>query len=291
MGKNKHKTKGPRGPAPPGNSFSEGAGSRQKTPGNFSTAELLALTYGNRPAAPQTSGLLADYVGDTLLLVGEGDFSFAAAVLQAFSSPTFRPPGRAAPRLIATTLDSLAEATAKYGGGVTKRVSALQKAGHVVICECDATELSSRPELEAVSGSMAIVFNFPHVSGASSQTEDIRHNRELLRAFFREARALLGKDGRETGRVVVALRNTPFYESWDLVGLANRAKLVLAKPREQFQGDSWLTLGYSPVRTNPAVREAPSLQDAHNYVFRLAREGELPESEDSAEKGKGTESP
>lgn len=282
MGKNKPNKKppAPRQAHRAGNSFSEGASSRSRTVASgLSTPDLLALTYVNSPQKKHaSSSLLVDYASTNLLLVGEGDFSFAKALVAAFASPSFKPPGTTSnslqvPKICATSLDTLAQCGEKYGGKVSKTVLALTNKGHRVLHGVDATKLSSRTDLGEKFE--RIVFNFPHISGASSQAEDAKQNQRLLLKFFKESKAV----SKNNGRVIVSLRSTPFYDSWDIESLANKAGWVLAKPKQPFPGDIWLTLGYAPVRTNPAVREAPSLEGAFNHVFRLARPGEIPDAD------------
>jgi hypothetical protein len=281
MGKNRDKQKSKSGKhnapaARPGNSFSEAFSSRSHVPGGMSRSELLALTFANSPShRNQTSSLLADYVADHILLIGEGDFSFSKAFLKAWESPSFRPPNATKkPKLTATSLDTLAQASQKYGGAVNKTVSGLKGSGNTVLHGVDATSLSKNPDL--VPGQYdRIVFNFPHKSGAKTQAEDVKENRKLLSAFFKEARAFVPDPAISVGKVLISLRTTSFYESWEVAELANKAGWVLDKPRSEFQADLWITLGYSPVRTHPAFREAPSVEGACNYVFRRAMEGEL----------------
>ena len=171
---------------------------------------------------------------------------------------------------------------------MSKTVSALRGSGNIVLHDVDATALSKNSDL--VPGQYdRIVFNFPHKSGAKTQAEDVTENRRMLSAFFKEAKDFVPDLAISVGKIIVSLRTTSFYESWELVELANKADWVLDKPRSEFQGDLWLTLGYSPVRTNPAMREAPSVEGACNYVFRRAEEGELAEGTADDEEGEDGE--
>lgn len=271
MGRNrtknaKHGNKAHRPSAPSQNAFSEGAASRKGNAGGLSTAELLAITYAHTPRG-QTSDLLSHYTG-RILLVGEGDFSFSAALLAAYKSAMYRPTGKPDPKILATSLDTREELATKYGGRVNTVLAGLVKGGHTVLHGVDAARLSEHPELSGQSFD-CIVFNFPHISGAKNQKEDVKRNRKLLRAFFGHALRMLT----DRGRIIVALRSTPFYDSWRIEKLA--APVLVLDAKEKFPGDIWLTLNYAPVRTNPAMREAPSLDQAFNYVFRAAKPGEV----------------
>ena len=89
-----------------------------------------------------------------------------------------------------------------------------------------------------------IVFNFPHLGGAL--LEDVAKNQvnlyalfqcfcslklwlicwqEMLRSFFASASRAL----KSTGEIHVALRNTPFYESWNIHQLAGSQRVHLQR--------------------------------------------------------------
>ncbi|KAI9343730.1 hypothetical protein DFJ73DRAFT_797233 [Zopfochytrium polystomum] len=226
----------------------------------------------------------------SILLVGEGDFSFAAALVTSLLGLNHRDPEPPAPptrlNIIATSLDRRSDLSFKYGkAGVARRL--LDLATRVTLRHgVDATTMASADPVVAANAPYdRIVFNFPHVGG--STPSDVAENQRVLRRFFRQCRRLVvarpdkDKDddddderpGRPhpylSGQVHVALRQTPFYRAFDLDAQAAAAGFRLAVPPAPFAADDWMALGFRPQRTHPAVREAPSIDGALLYVFEL----------------------
>jgi len=110
-----------------------------------------------------------------------------------------------------------------------------------------------------------IVFNFPHIGG--SQTEDVQANQTLLSEFFRSCQNFFKHIGIKDGEIHVTLRQTPFYDSWQIVELANKAGCTL-KTKVPFVCVDFNS--YSPQRTTPSVIRAqpPSTENAFTYVFQ-----------------------
>jgi 25S rRNA (uracil2634-N3)-methyltransferase len=75
----------------------------------------------------------------------------------------------------------------------------------------DATHLEKESWLNGALPFQAIVFNFPHLGGATE--EDVANNQKLLRDFFFSARKFLHPT---RGQVLVSLRNTLFYNRWNI---------------------------------------------------------------------------
>ncbi|KAI9008116.1 hypothetical protein BC832DRAFT_516855, partial [Gaertneriomyces semiglobifer] len=186
--------------------------------------------------------------GQRILLVGEGDFTFARALAVTFKD---------ASTIVATALDSLSELTAKYPA-ISATLGEFKSYGGTILYRVDAQQLSSNAALEKwrQGGDFdRVVFNFPHMGG--SQKEDIRSNQKLLGRFFKESLMLI-KSG---GEVHVTLRDTPFYRQWDIETIARKAGLRMTE-RTSFEAETFGALGYAPQRTNPAFREAPTSDNA-----------------------------
>ncbi|BGP41102.1 hypothetical protein JCM10449v2_005071 [Rhodotorula kratochvilovae] len=163
--------------------------------------------------------------GEKVLLVGEGNFSFAHSLLLPHSSaaaaaastssdaPAPAPVPLITPSLLCcTSFDSLAVATEKYPDLPT-HVDALRSAGATVLFGIDATKLDEHKEVrefaglgkgkgkgsERVLGGIAdgagfdkVVFNFPHIGqGVTDMNRNIRLNQTLLIEFYRSAALLL----------------------------------------------------------------------------------------------------
>lgn len=175
---------------------------------------------------------------------------------------------------MSAAFDTFRQAREKYPTALETNVAVLQRLGCRPLFGVDATRLAADPAaanalLEAQTGEASasarlpvfdrIVFNFPHTGGAT--TADVKRNQSLLRGFLEQASLLLrtrspGPAGHagEEARVLVALRRTPFYESWrcDVQGQACRLDY---RGKNPFVAAHFP--GYAPVRTHPATREAP----------------------------------
>jgi 25S rRNA (uracil2634-N3)-methyltransferase len=110
----------------------------------------------------------------------------------------------------ATCYDSKSELRDKYNMALTN-ADALETAGAKVYYNVDATALEEQPWIHDVERFNNVAFNFPHLGGATEA--DVEKNQQLLRDFFYSTRAFLHPSH---GQVLVALRDTPFYNRWKI---------------------------------------------------------------------------
>ncbi|KAI8921962.1 hypothetical protein DFJ77DRAFT_425625, partial [Powellomyces hirtus] len=171
-----------------------------------------------------------------ILLIGEGDFTFARALAGGIGSGS---------NIVATSYDSLKDAVAKYPI-VPATLKELVATGASILHNVDATRLSTNKPVGANVHSHGkfdrIVFQFPHKGG--SQEEDIAENKEMLGTFFREAAALLTAEG----EIHVTLRDTLFYQRWNIDQVGAQEGFALAS-RVPFESKKFGALGYTPQRT------------------------------------------
>ncbi|KAJ7070668.1 hypothetical protein C8F01DRAFT_1107279 [Mycena amicta] len=189
---------------------------------------------------------------DKILLVGEGNFSFALALVR--SPPPIEPSLQHLPSInvTATAYDTEEECYGKYPEAVDI-VRELREAGAEVLFGVDATQLS---RVSAFKGRTwdKIVWNFPHAGkGIADQDRNILTNQLLVLGFLRSASGFLVKgpipnimaskrrkrsldeddddaaqksDAEETrevserGRILITLRNVVPYTEWDVPRLA-----------------------------------------------------------------------
>ena len=137
-----------------------------------------------------------------ILLVGEGDLSFAAALAALIGGAN----------LTASTLDTADELEAKYPA-VQERLAALRAAGATIAPGVDATSMASHAAIDPPYD--RVVYNFPYAHVTKFAKDHLEQNRLLLRLFFAEAAKLL-KPG---GEVHVRNKLTEPYRSWDLHSL------------------------------------------------------------------------
>ncbi|KAF8537148.1 hypothetical protein BDD12DRAFT_655657, partial [Trichophaea hybrida] len=213
---------------------------------------------------------------DCVLLVGEGDFSFALALKRHLGVRN----------ITATCYDNeqaLAEKYPQVVDNITAFVDtnisarpqdtdkeAEDEAGHdemdetlsdwensisakpgktagefKVLYAIDATKLLKRRIFSKSSRRYdRIAFQFPHMGGITKdQARQIRYNQELLLNFFKNAKPLLTPD---TGTVIVTLFEGLPYELWNIRALAKEAGLFT---KTSFAFDASEYPGYKHSRT------------------------------------------
>lgn len=201
---------------------------------------------------PQIQTLASCARSHRILLIGEGDFSFALGLALSLGGS----------KLTATSFDSFGLLTSKYPD-VKPILSRLKATGASVYHGLDGTQIMEYFEQKDQSVENyfdRIVFNFPHLGGAL--LEDVAKNQEMLRSFFASASRAL----KSTGEIHVALRNTPFYESWNIHQLAGSQRVHLQRVEPFLRSE---IPGYEPRRTHPAMRGAASTDNASRHVFSL----------------------
>uniref|UniRef100_UPI003AAE85CC ferredoxin-fold anticodon-binding domain-containing protein 1 n=1 Tax=Centroberyx gerrardi TaxID=166262 RepID=UPI003AAE85CC len=174
----------------------------------------------------------------TVLFVGEGNFSFSAALSQ-FSSESES-------NVTATCLQSQEQAL-RHESAATN-IQIIRDSGGEVLFEVDSTKLGECASLQDRLFDR-VVFNFPHCGRKSG----VKKNRELLKNFFLSCVQVLAEDG----EVHVALCNgqggTPadhpkreWHNSWQVVAMAAEAHLVLSdvRPFESEKYESYKCTGY-----------------------------------------------
>lgn len=108
-------------------------------------------------------------VHDRILLVGEGDLSFARSVVEHHGCAD----------VLATTLDPVAELLEKYPQAAA-HIQYLEDEGQGVMHEVDATKLAQK-ELRKGQLWDRVVFNFPHVGGRSKDVNrQVRYNQGMF---------------------------------------------------------------------------------------------------------------
>jgi 25S rRNA (uracil2634-N3)-methyltransferase len=222
---------------------------------------------GRRPQIPFSSH-------DKVLLVGEGDFSFALSLAK-HHKPA---------RLTATCYDNEEELKRKYPS-VEETIQALLESVSVdgddgtsedsvpasddfpnedetnsldltsddikgvtktdVIFGVDATKLSTshRKRLRPGGPFTKIVFNFPHVGGLSTDVNrQVRANQQLLVGFFNSANSLLAKNG----QILVTVFEGEPYTLWNVRDLGRHSDLQVV---ESFKFPWQAYPGYKHART------------------------------------------
>ena len=153
---------------------------------------------------------------DCILLIGEGDFSFAKSLVEEHGCYD----------ITATCLDSRPELYEKYTPQAEEHTTFLETEGHTVLYSVDATKLDTHKTLKKSAHFDRIIFNFPHIGGKSKDVNrQVRANQELLVAFFTTSLALLAADG----AIVVTIFEGEPYTLWNLRDLARHAGLAVER--------------------------------------------------------------
>lgn len=203
---------------------------------------------------------------DRVLLVGEGDLSFALALARALGTGA---------NLVATTYDAEAELREMYAPWVARTLRDLRGLGAAALHGVDATRLHEpalRGRLDpAGAGFRLVVWNHPHAGfpaephgpgfeqGAGWQG---RHKR-LVGAFLASAAQVLAPGG----EVHLAHKAGPPFDGWDLPALAGEAGLQLLGS-EPFPQDLFPTY----VNRRGAGKKPAKMFPMHDSVrFRFGR--------------------
>lgn len=191
-----------------------------------------------------------------ILLVGEGDLSFAKSIVEHHGCCD----------VTATCLDTRENLFAKYEPQAEDNVRYLEGEGQCVLYSVDATKLSEDKQLKKMRGDFnTIIFNFPHVGGKSKDVNrQVRFNQELLVEFFKCTPRLLAP----SGTIVVTLFEGEPYTLWNIRDLARHSGLDVQRSFK-FQAEAYP--GYSHSRTLGNIEGGGGWKgedrDARSYVF------------------------
>ncbi|KAJ2008749.1 hypothetical protein GGI04_001023 [Coemansia thaxteri] len=115
---------------------------------------------------------------NTILLIGEGNFSFASSIAKRLGSGV---------NVVATAYDSEQIVAQKYSGDAAKHIAEFESFGGTVLYDIDGTALEGHSELRGKRFTH-IVFNFPHAgAGIKDQVRNIQTNQLLIAGFFSSA--------------------------------------------------------------------------------------------------------
>lgn len=174
----------------------------------------------------------------SILLVGEGNFSFSASASQLYSESETS--------ITATCLQHQEEALRHEGAA--SNIQTIKDPGGTVLFEVDCTKLEQCASLQGRVFDR-VVFNFPHCGRKSG----VKKNRELLKNFFLSCVQVLAEDGEVHVSLCNGQGGTPadqpkreWHNSWQVAAMAAEAHLILSAvhPFESERYQNYKCTGY-----------------------------------------------
>jgi 25S rRNA (uracil2634-N3)-methyltransferase len=247
-------------------SDSKSASKLKRTPQAQNASKTAKKPNKSAQSTPKkTEPTIPFQVEDRVLLVGEGDFSFAKSIVEHHGCCD----------VTATCFDRQEELFEKYKPQAEEHVKYLEEEGQTVHYAIDATKLDKIKALKKRGGGRydVILFNFPHVGGKSKEVNrQVRFNQELLVKFFNAGQELLASDG----TIVVTLFEGEPYTLWNVRDLGRHTGLEV---RRSFKFQAEAYPGYSHARTLGNIEGGGGgwkgeEREARSYVFQ--KRGPLP---------------
>ncbi|XP_011504722.1 PREDICTED: ferredoxin-fold anticodon-binding domain-containing protein 1 homolog [Ceratosolen solmsi marchali] len=187
-----------------------------------------------------------------ILLVGEGNFSFAVTLLK-----------------YNLNIDLTASCFENNINEISKKnTDILKRCGVQVFLGVDATKLEEHKILSKENFDI-VIFNFPHVGGKMR----IEKNRELLRKFFMSIRAVLKSDGEIFLTLCDGQGGTPadkdiryWHDSWQVTEMAAHGRFILVavEPFDSSLFESYTVTGYR------SLEKRFNTQGSLTHIFKLS---------------------
>lgn len=166
------------------------------------------------PPARKPHNLYANDAMNHVLLLGEGDFGFAASLATLWGDCS---------RLVATALQSEADVLSR--AGAEDNLETIRACGGTVLFGVDVSRLHNGHDAGRKKGFDRVVFNFPLVSGGRPRDPPAltAANQLLLREVFHNAST--GSLLAEGGELHITVPRGQPYDGWSLPTLAKLARL------------------------------------------------------------------
>ncbi|KAK7063900.1 25S rRNA (uridine-N(3))-methyltransferase [Favolaschia claudopus] len=162
----------------------QGGGGPKRKPPTTTATPSAAKGKGKEVIPPHRPPTIPFRATDRILLIGEGNFSFARALIR--SPPVVELAHMPAKNVTATAYDAEDACYEKYPEAA-EIVQDLRAAGVEVLFGVDATQLGRVPALKGRKWDR-IVWNFPHAGkGITDQDRNILSNQLLILGFLRSA--------------------------------------------------------------------------------------------------------
>jgi len=214
---------------------------------------------------------------EKILLVGEGDFSFAASLIKMWRRPTSSSHHLSKDitdgetdnnvqdmigfNLVATSFDSKSDLIKKYPE-VGDNLALIDSSGASILHDVDCRKLFENNDVlhslslisqheEGLAGFDKIVFNFPHLGcGVCDTDANIKQHQDLIREFCLSAYKVLTPNG----QLLITVKNGEPYQSWQVPKLILRTNLWIVRNAFPFLPQNFP--GYQHRRTLGAAAKA-----------------------------------
>ncbi|KAF2962906.1 hypothetical protein GQX73_g10664 [Xylaria multiplex] len=254
MGKKRKLAQGRVRPSKPASRHASGSAKKPAVPG----AKPQEKQSTNNGAFPQqhVEPTIPFSPEDKILLVGDGDLSFAASLVEHHYCAD----------VTATVFEKNREELLEKYPQASNNIATIEaEEGCQVLFGVDATKMApftNKSGRGKTSGSVdanahptkasgimdRIIFNFPHVGGKSTDVNrQVRYNQELLVSFFQRAIPSLTP----RGSIIVTLFEGEPYTLWNIRDLARHSSLQVERSF-RFQASAYP--GYHHARTLGVVR-------------------------------------
>ncbi|KAF7881147.1 uncharacterized protein EAF02_007038 [Botrytis sinoallii] len=241
MGKNKRlkssskKIKGGRGPGKPKPAGISKPSSKTPKPSGMPTKKHKQ-THQTIPVIPFSSR-------DSILLIGDGDLSFARSLITHHEVK----------KLTATVFESSLQILQEKYPHVGENIKEIEEGGGIVKYGVDATKMRAWTNAKGGRGDGVmdrIIFNFPHVGGKSTDVNrQVRYNQELLTSFL--ARAIPSLSPTKGSSIIITLFEGEPYTLWNIRDLGRHAGLEVER---SFKFQAGAYPGYKHARTMGVVK-------------------------------------
>ncbi|KAK6541480.1 hypothetical protein TWF694_007289 [Orbilia ellipsospora] len=213
----------------------------------------------------------------SLLLIGEGDFSFTNSLI---NTPHISPTA-----ILTTTTNESEPSTLQKYPHSEPTITTLKSSHHKLLFNIDVTK--KYPKAITSKRYDGIIFNFPHIGGLSTHLDrQIRGNQELLLSFFKNSVPLLS----DTGSIIVTLFEGLPYSQWNTRELAKSCGLACSR---SFKFDGSVYVGYKHMRTIGARDRDGDWKGeergARSFIFEVADKKRKPKN-DTKQLKKGRDS-